>query len=342
MDPKAGGSMAETPELVESFRRLVPLAGAGDPAAAGVLLGALIDRDHRRQAFASRALHAVPAERFWRLVVEYLATGRWRGVHPLAPLTVLRRQKLRQHLHALLSLHHDPASDAARQEALVAALRDGSAPVRACAADILGERHATEAATALIRALGDPAPAVRIHAARALGRLEHPGAVRPLTQTLSHRNDALAGAAVDALVHIGQPAVPTLIEACASSDEWVRWHAVRALGRLHDPRAIPSLVELLGDTDAAVRWAAVRALQHRGRPAVEAVVYSLIVCAITPVVADAAGHVLRQVKDRGLADAVRPLADHLRDTYAGVSVPPMAERVLLNLRAAPSGTARAR
>ena len=334
---RAGGPDPAKLELVESFRRLVPLAAEGDRAAATELLGGLIDRVHDRQAAASRALHAVSSEQFWGRLVEYLATGCWQGAHLSLPLkSEVWRQKLRQHLHVLFTLHHDPASDAAREAALAGALRHKLPEVRASAADLLGERRAGQAAEALIRALDDPAPAVRIHAARALGRLEHEAAVEPLVRSLNHRNDALAGAAVDALVMLGTRAVPSLVEACESPDGWVRWHAARALGRLRDPRAIPALVKLLGDADAAVAWAALQALQRHGSAAIEPVVRSLMLREVTPTLADAAGHLLRQVKDPQLAAILRPLGAHLRDSYAAVSVPPIAEQTLRALREQPA------
>jgi HEAT repeat protein len=331
--------MVEQPELVESFRRLVPLAVAGDRSAAAGLLGALIDRVHERQAAASRALHSVSSREFWSRLVEFLATSRWQGGRLSIPAlqSDVWQHKLRHHLHVLFTLHHDPESDAAREAALAGALRHRSAVVRACAADLLGERRARGAADELIRALDDPAPAVRIHAARALGRLEDPAAVDPLLRSLDHRNDALAGAAVDALVQLGPRAVPALIDACRAPDEWVRWHAARALGRLRDPRAIAPLVELLDDPDAAVRWAAVQALQRYGAAAVEPAVRSLTTRAVTPTLADAAGHFLRQVKEPRLAAVLRPLGEHLRDSYAAVSAPFIAERVLGELREQPVG-----
>lgn len=74
--------MAAQQELVESFRQMVPLAAQGDRAAARELLGALMDRDHDRQAAAMRALHTVDSREFWRLAVEFLATNRWQGAPP--------------------------------------------------------------------------------------------------------------------------------------------------------------------------------------------------------------------------------------------------------------------
>ena len=332
--------MADRLEHVESFRRLVPPAAAGDRAAATELLGALIDRSHDRQAAALAALHAVSSQEFWRQVVEFLATGRWQGGRLALPLSSeLWRQKLRQHLHVLLTLHHDPVSDAAREAALTESLRHKSAWVRTYAADLLGDRRATAAIGALIGALDDRAPAVRMHAARALGRLGDPAAIEPLVRCLNHRNDALARAAVEALAQLGAPTTAALVEACRSPDEWVRWHAARALGYLRDPRAAEALAELLGDDDPTVRWVAVQALQRHGTAALEPVVRSLVMRPMTPGLADAAGHLLRQVREPRLAAILRPLGEHLRDSYAAVSVPLLAEQILPRLREQPAASA---
>lgn len=206
--------------------------------------------------------------------------------------------------------------------------------MRAHAADLLAEWRSPEAVDALVGALTDRAAAVRIHAARGLGRSGDPAAVGALVRALGHRDDALAGAAVDALLQLGPAAVPALVEACRSDDEWVRWHAARALGHIHDSRGVPVLVELLGDLDTAVRWAAAQGVHRQGPRALEAAVESLTTRKVTPHLADGAGHLVRHVREPHLAAVLRPLGEHLRDSYAAVSVPPLAEQVLPELRRA--------
>lgn len=325
---------AERAELERALQQLVPRAAAGDPAAATQLFQALMSRSQRQTLAALNVLRPAASVEFWQRVIEFLGTNRWSGGRLALPLaSELPRQRLRRQLHSLLALHWNGAADAARCQALIGSLRHPAIWVRVLAADLLGEREDAAALEPLIRALDDPAPVVRIHAARALGRLGHPGAVEPLIRALRHRHDALTGAAEEALAHVGPAALPGLAEASRSEDEWVRQHATHALGKIHDPRAIPPLVDRLDDSVPAVRWAAVQALQRYGASALEPVVHALVTRSVTFGLADAAGHLLRQVKDPRLAALLRPLAEHLSDSCAAVSVPPAAGQVLSALRA---------
>ncbi len=63
-----------------------------------------------------------------------------------------------------------------------------------------------------------------------------------------------------ALVEIGKPALPYLIEALKDAHQQVRWEAAKALGSLNDPDAAPALVEALMDESSEVRWLAAEAL----------------------------------------------------------------------------------
>ena len=77
------------------------------------------------------------------------------------------------------------------------------------------------------------------------------------------RNDtALKRRLVEALVKIGTPAVPVLIQALGDSDEYIRRAAAEALGKLGDPQAVPALIEALGDDWDDVRRAARQAFQQ--------------------------------------------------------------------------------
>jgi HEAT repeat protein len=73
-------------------------------------------------------------------------------------------------------------------------------------------------------------------------------------------------AAAEALVKIGTPAVPALIQALGDSDSAVRCAAAWALGDLGDPQAMPALIQALEDLDEAVRRAAAKALGDLGDP----------------------------------------------------------------------------
>ncbi len=104
----------------------------------------------------------------------------------------------------------------------------------------------------------------RSGAAEALGKIGDPRAVEPLV-----RAPRDSGAATEALVRIGRPAVASLIAALP------RVRAVQALGQIGDPSAIEPLMALLDYHDADVRGSAIGALGSIGEPAVEPLVVAL-------------------------------------------------------------------
>ena len=91
--------------------------------------------------------------------------------------------------------------------------------------------------------------------------------VAKLIEALRDEDPSVRGAAAEALVKIGSPAVPQLIEALKDEGSYVRW-AARALGEIKDPRAVPQLIEALKDEVSEVREWAAGALVSIGSPAV--------------------------------------------------------------------------
>jgi len=63
-----------------------------------------------------------------------------------------------------------------------------------------------------------------------------------------------------ALVKIGKPAVPSLVNLLSSSKEHLRWEASKALGSINDSAAAAPLVDALRDESMEVRWLAGEAL----------------------------------------------------------------------------------
>jgi hypothetical protein len=63
-----------------------------------------------------------------------------------------------------------------------------------------------------------------------------------------------------AIVRIGRPAVPALLEALSVPNDFVRWEACKALGAIRDPRASTALVHSLVDDNMEVRWLAAEGL----------------------------------------------------------------------------------
>jgi phycocyanobilin lyase beta subunit len=77
-----------------------------------------------------------------------------------------------------------------------------------------------------------------------------------LIQALSASDRLLARLAGDALIAIGEDAVPALIEVIENNPQPARLEAVRALSAIGDTRAIPILIKVL-DQDSAImeHWA---------------------------------------------------------------------------------------
>lgn len=108
----------------------------------------------------------------------------------------------------------------------------------------------------LIRFLDDPAPEVRQCAALGLAQKPDEAATQPLVRALSDGDSMVCALAANALVAIGKPAVPSLIEAVKSETHSSRIHALRALAEIRDPRAIPVLMQVIEEDSAlVVHWA---------------------------------------------------------------------------------------
>jgi HEAT repeat protein len=153
---------------------------------------------------------------------------------------------------------------------LIRALKDPA--VQTSAARALGVIKDPRAVGPLIELLADFSPAVRAASARALGNLKDSTAVLPLAASLKAGNEeagpALAQigesaigplidclreptsryAAIDALIVLGQPAVPALVQSIHSSDsEDMRVAIARVLAETNDSRAGDSLHTVLKD-----------------------------------------------------------------------------------------------
>jgi len=143
--------------------------------------------------------------------------------------------------------------DATAVPALVEALRDGARDVRRAACEALGAIGDATAVPALIKALGDDDKGDDDKDVRRLacGGIGDVIAEFKLIQTLG--NDSVRSAAYEALVQIGSPSVPALVEALGDGDRDVRYAACGALGRLGDATAAPALRVHAECLDAARR-----------------------------------------------------------------------------------------
>jgi len=109
----------------------------------------------------------------------------------------------------------------------------------------------------LMDSFTDEKIAVRQCAALGLRLHPDPRAVLLLLNALGENNRLLAQLAADALIEIGEPAVPALIEVMDGGSRLSRMEAVRALATIADTRAIPALFEALDEDSAYIEhWAA--------------------------------------------------------------------------------------
>jgi len=153
-------------------------------------------------------------------------------------------------------------------EPLAKALRDGDWQVREVAIEAMGN-VGSPAVETLLKLLRDWD--VRKYAILALGKIRDERVLDPLMLQL--RNDEFKDDAINALVELGEPAVPKFIAALKDKDENVRKSAVLGLGRIKNKEAIDPLIEMLGDKDWFTRLTAAAALEsigdERGREAIK-------------------------------------------------------------------------
>ncbi len=116
----------------------------------------------------------------------------------------------------------------------------------------------------LIPFLDDPAPEVRQCAALGLADKADEAATNSLVRALNDSDSMVCDLAAHALVKIGKPAVPSLIEAVKQESQAVRIHAIRALAEIKDYRAIPVLMQVIEEDSAALGYWAKEGLERLG------------------------------------------------------------------------------
>lgn len=150
---------------------------------------------------------------------------------------------------------------------LTEGLRDENTGIRKEAAKALGTIGDPDGFEPLTRAITDPSPDVRAPAALALGELKDPRAIPFLINLFYDSNAAIRNAAADALGVIGMPAFEPLVAALKDPKTSARLAAIRALGKIKDPRVIPPLISKLEDAFPEMRTSAAGALGEIGAPA---------------------------------------------------------------------------
>lgn len=143
-------------------------------------------------------------------------------------------------------------------------LLNPEAEVRWWAVRALAEVHDERIAELLTRALSDPDKSVRWCAGLALRTHPSVKAAPALLPLLSDDDALTRRLAGDALVAIGSPIVPQLMDVIKKGDPTTRIEAVRALAKIGDERCIPVLFEALDDASALIDFWASEGLEKMG------------------------------------------------------------------------------
>jgi HEAT repeat protein len=81
-------------------------------------------------------------------------------------------------------------------------------------------------------------------------------AVQPLVEALRDEDSMVSNLAVNALVKIGNKAVPALIDVVKSAPQSARIHALRVLAEIRDHRAIPIMMKVMEEDSVLLQhWA---------------------------------------------------------------------------------------
>jgi len=116
----------------------------------------------------------------------------------------------------------------------------------------------------LLPLLDDSSPEVR--QAAALGLCNHPDetAIGPLIRALSDADMMASNLARNALVMIGKPAIPSLLEIPKETSQRARINALRAVAEIGDYSAIPTLMAALEDDSVMMQHWAEEGLERLG------------------------------------------------------------------------------
>ncbi len=190
---------------------------------------------------------------------------------------------------------------------LVSQLGDTEVSRRTRAADSLVKMGA-EAIEALIEGLSDENPRIREISVWTLGEIKTPvtRVVPAIISSFTDPDETIRVVGSVALQHLGEVAVPFLIDALSAPSADIRLNAAYVLGEIGTPldTIIPALIPSLTDPEWNVRRLAVRALVRIGNPAVGALIQAL-----NSPNHDLARMAERALKDIGTAQAQRAIAD---------------------------------
>lgn len=280
---------------------------------------------------AVTAVASLDDDRLAYNLLEFIALGTWAGKPFVVPIQ-LRSAFARTRLRTLF-LTGSAIEPARAQRVLLSAIRDQHPTMRGSAAYLFGLMEKREVTPLIIAMLNDPDLNVRSQAVKALGHLEDARGVPALLAALHGADEQLGAQIFMALVMIGPPAVPALIEHNHSRSAWTRWHCVRALGEIRDERAIPTLVNALNDNDHAVAWMAAKSLVGFGRQTTEPILRLLALREASPWLIETSSFVLRDLETRHsrLRPYLEPVIHDMHEIVPQVTTTKAASTALTQL-----------
>ena len=215
-----------------------------------------------------------------------------------------------------LYCHDDHRETVAR--ALLKALSDENAEVRAKGADLLGDLRCVEANASLLALVEDANPIVRQMAVQALGDIGDPRSTARLRRALEDERPEVRFQAIIAFPKVApEDSIPVLIHALEDGDPYVRYIALRVaeehLTTLETTRSqthqqlIKAIEEKLDDTDSSVICAAALFLVHSKHSRAEKIVLKVVRGALRPSDPQDEAHAIELVGDLGLREAIPAL-----------------------------------
>jgi HEAT repeat protein len=156
--------------------------------------------------------------------------------------------------------------------------------------------------------------------------------IERLVGELGDKNGYFRENARKALVKIGKPAVPHLIELLSHPEPLLRWEACKTLDGIKDPTAIAPLVTALDDEKMQVRWVAAEALIALKTKAIIPLLHALENEFDSSYMRQGAHHILHALeRDDLLNKKTIEVLDALRFLEPRVSVATAARRALNSL-----------
>ena len=308
---------------------LAQQAAEGRRGAAWRLLHLIMEDDPQ----AIVAVTSLDDNRLAQNLLEFLALGTWAG-KPFVPPLAVRTAHAKTRLITLFL----PASgmDPVRaMRILPSAVHDNRSAMREAAIHILGIIGNHSVVSMLLDALNDPIHGVRLEAVKALGRIGDSSAVPALLHALHSADEQMGSQIFLALMDLGSAAVPVLMAESKSDSAWMRWHCIRALGKICDDRALPVVVHALADQDHAVAWVAAKELPKFGKMSVKPVLRLLITEDTSPWLVETTSYALRDQcqHHEELRPYLEPVLKEMHSVGYRLATPNAARKALDELEA---------